>query len=181
MSNRVDIRNELVTTSDIPSDPLSVPISDDELKKIKSDPLYKKRVLNDPGIKKNIKKIGENTMKTVVTYSSNSTQAISKQWHLIFHIDDKSWNSWDISNVSHKNNTHSFTLTSHNEDQRMSDDWLKSTLVAGVTYKMKQNVITATESELNNSILSMDLSPDEMADLLLSEEVYIENQNNETL
>jgi hypothetical protein len=159
--------NEMVTSDDIP-DRLGTwePV---ELKK-KRDKLYQQRLKKNPKLKDNIKKIGERMMHSV-TFTSKNQDAISRQWHLMFHLDDKSWNSWDISNISVNGGSYSFTLKSYAKDQRLMDDeYLQNHLVAGVNMNLMQEH-QIREEEFNGcvSLVEMDLDPSTIVDMLLSE------------
>lgn len=158
---------ELLTSSAIPGrlgawEPV-------ELKK-KKDKLYQKRLKQNPDLKKNIKKIGEQSMKTVVTFTSDNSSAISKQWHIIFHIDDKSWNSWDISDIKTQGGKHSFTLVSWQKDQRLNEKDLDKYLMAGVDMSISQTRNESKDEEESiRSVLELDLSPEQLADILLKD------------
>ncbi len=117
--------SELVTTDDLPNDPHSVPISDEEKRKIKNDPLYRQRLKKNPKLKNQIKKLGENQM-IKVTFTSNNTSAISRQWHMLNDFNADSYNSWEISNPKTNGNTITVELVSNQDDNRLTDQWLSS-------------------------------------------------------
>ena len=161
-------KKEIVTSDDIPSDPLSVPISDEEKKRIKNDPLYKYRISKNPKLKKQIKKIGESAMITI-KFTSDSADAISRQWHIMFHIDDKSWNSWEVSNPTSSEGSHSFEVVSKQPDNRLDDDYLSKHLVAGVNMTRTVSKKATSESEIVKSVVAMDIDLDQKLDILLGE------------
>lgn len=170
-------KSELVT-SDVFPDTLSDPVKTS--KKWRDDPLYKKRKKKDPDLKNNIKKVGENKMGNLVTFTSKDSSAITRQWHLMFDEDDKSWNSWDISNVEVSGDTYSFTIRSFSDDQRMNMDYFNFYKVAGVTIDIKELKDSAQEErQVVESLMEMELDPTKMADILLAEEVSISEKDEE--
>lgn len=167
---------ELVTSDDIP-DRLGPwePVSN----RAKKDKLYQKRLKKNPDLKKNIKKIGE-SMKTTITFTSSNQDAISRQWHLMFTYADKTWNKTDPSDIKINNGTYSFEIESYGKDQRfLDDDYIKSLLVAGVSFtKSVRESKEDQEAKVIESILEKELTPEQLADILLADEPTIEFDGN---
>lgn len=115
-----------------------------------NDELWKKRKKDNPDLINQIDKLGE-SMKTVITFSSMDSHALSKQWHLIFTIDDKTYNSWAISDIKDG----SFTITTEREDRRIRDGDLEHSLVAGVTMKMSTSKMESKESSKGQDIINL--------------------------
>lgn len=166
-----------VTTSDFPDTHLTARVKPS---KLKDDPLYKLRLKQNPELKKNIKKIGEQAMTTVVTFTSKSDSAISRQWHLIFTVDDKGWNSWDISDPKFSGSTWTFTLTSVGEDNRLTQEDLGRYYVADVSVTIKEiNDTKKQESAIIESLIKTELSENKIADILLTDNFEVQEANGE--
>ena len=165
----MDDKKEIVTSDAIPGrlgawEPAS--------KKAKEDELYKKRIKKDPSLKNNIKKIGEG-MKTTVVFTSKDQSAISRQWHLLFTLSDKSWNHLDPSDIKVNNGTYTFEIESYGHDQRLAnDDFLNKYLVAGVSFtKSVRESEEDQEIKLVESVLDMELDAEQLANILLGDDL----------
>lgn len=162
---------ELVTSDDIP-DVLGPwePVKN----KYKKDKLYQKRLKQNPDLKKNIKKIGENLMKTVVTFKSSNQRTISSQWHKMNTMNHTGSVSWKLSNPEVSGKTYTFTLEYYGKDQYLEGERLDNMVYSGVTYTVKQSKNESVERQ--ESIVALIESGDDaslLADILLQDEVEV--------
>jgi hypothetical protein len=167
--------DELVTSDDIP-DVLGrwEPVKN----RSKKDKLYQKRLKQNPDLKKNIKKIGESLMKTVITFKASNQKIISNQWHKMNTMNQTGTVSWELSNPEVSGKTYMFTLEYYGKDQYLEGERLDNMVYAGVSYNVKQSKNEAVEQQ--ESIVSLIESGDNaslLADILLQEEIEITETN----
>lgn len=167
--------DELVTSDDIP-DVLGrwEPVKN----RSKKDKLYQKRLKQNPDLKKNIKKIGESLMKTVITFKASNQKIISNQWHKMNTMNQTGTVSWKLSNPEVSGKTYMFTLEYYGKDQYLEGERLDNMVYAGVSYNVKQSKTESVEQQ--ESIVSLIESGDDaslLADILLQEEIEITKTN----
>ena len=169
--------DELVTSDDIPD----VLGPWEPVDKRKKDKLYQKRLKQNPDLKKNIKKIGESLMKTVITFKSNNQKTISNQWHKMNTMNQTGTVSWKLSNPEVSGDTYTFTLEYFGKDHYLEDEKLENMVYAGVSYNVKKSKNEAVEQQ--NSIVALIESGDNaslLADILLQEEIEPTETNSIT-
>ena len=157
-------KNEQVTSDNIPDIIGDMPSIEFRLKK---DKLLQKRLKQNPELKT---MIGEK-MITTATFTSDSTYAIDKQLYLLKSIADDIAGNWTLSKVLTTGDSHSFTITSITDDNKLTQDWISNYLISGVTFEVsKEADLAAVEESVIGSLLEMDLDVSKMAELLLKEE-----------
>lgn len=157
-------KNEQVTSDNIPDIIGDMPSIEFRLKK---DKLLQKRLKQNPELKT---MIGEK-MITTATFTSDSTYAIDKQLYLLKSIADDIAGNWTLSQVQDNGDSHSFTITSITDDNKLTQDWISNYLISGVTFEVSKEADLASQEEsVIGSLLEMDLDVSKMAELLLKEE-----------
>lgn len=161
---------EITTTSSMQIKPGSgLGFGTDELDREKDTLLIKrKKQLSKTTIKQ---LTGEQTMKTVVTFTSKDRDSIGLQYTIIDNHNHTSLDTWELTPIKSEGDSHSFMVISYQPDQFLTMDNLERNMVAGVEASIKEvDPISVSERVAESMInaVANGMSPDRITESYLN-------------